>query len=536
MMRTPGISGRGLAWTSAFFMLALPVGCGDDGDPDDDGSTGTDGSTTSTSTSGGTTWATSGGGPTTSLTGDSTQGTTDGTEGTTDDTAGTTDDTDVPATDSAGETETETGVVPGETGTTGDDTDGATDSTTGGDVDIVCDAENGSLVLPNGFCATVFADGLGTARHLTVTPSGDVFVAIAGAGGGVVALRDANGDGIADEQQSFGSEGGNGIAWAENTLYVALNDRIERYTLADGELVPSSEPEVVVGALPSSPDHYAKTVVVAGDTLYVNIGSATNSCQEQNRVLESPGIDPCEELEIRAGIWQFDGTTTGQTQADGSRYAQGTRNANAMAWDPASETLWAALNGRDQLWENWPEFYTEEDDTRLPAERIIHVTEGGDYGWPYCYYDPELAQMVLAPEYGGDGTSVAEGDHDCSTIPEPEGVLPAHWAPLGMVFYHGEQFPERYRGGMFVANHGSRFAEQAQDPPGYNVVFVPFADGQIAGEWEAFATDFAGDARPLPGAAEYRPVGLAEAPDGSIYISDDTSGRIWRVFYTGTGA
>ena len=392
-----------------------------------------------------------------------------------------------------------------------------------------------AITLPAGFCATVFADGVGRARHVTVSPSGDVFVAIADAPDGtstghVMALRDEDGDGVAERQETFGMPGGNGIAWHEGRLFFAQNDRILRYAMPDGTLVPEDAPEIVVTDLPAEGNHPAKTVVVTETgELFVNIGSATNACQEDDRVPGSPGVDPCTELETRAGIWRFDADAPGQTQDDGLRYATGVRNGNALALD-ASGTLWSAVNGRDQLYDNWPEIFSPEDELRAPSEEIIRVREGGDYGWPYCYHDPDLDQKVLAPEYGGDGMTA----DFCASVEAPEAVLPAHWSPLGMIFYRGDQFPADYRGGLFIANHGSRFEPQAETPlPGYNVAFVPTAAGEVTGPYERFAEGFAGDGRPLPEEAVHRPVGVAEAPDGSIYVTDDWGGRIWRIQYRG---
>jgi len=406
----------------------------------------------------------------------------------------------------------------------------------GGDdgVGLEC-VEDGSITLPAGFCATVLAQDLGRARHVAVSPSGDVFVAVAdafdGTPGGVVALRDEDGDGVADRRERFAGRGGNGIAWHEGSLFFAQNDRILRYRMPAGRLVPSEAPDVVVSDLPPASGHTSKSVVVDADgDLFVNIGSQSNACQAEDRVPGSPGLVPCPELLTQAGIWRFDGDAVGQTQADGQRFATGMRNSNAMALDGFGN-LWAAINGRDQLYDNWPEIYDPEDELRLPSEEIVRVGVGDDYGWPYCYHDPLLDQKVLAPEYGGDGTLVGP----CADAQEPQAVLPAHWAPLGMTFYRGQQFPARYRGGMFIANHGSRFEEEAVEPEGYNVVFVPAAFGAVQGPYERFAEGFAGEGRPLPDEARHRPVGVAEGPDGSLYISDDWAGTIWRVVYRGEG-
>lgn len=390
-----------------------------------------------------------------------------------------------------------------------------------------CAGDNGSLDLPPGFCATVFAEDLGEARHITVSPGGIVFVATAD--GGVIALRDDDDDGVADHQSSFGDVGGNGIAWHDGHLYFAQDDRIVRWALADDDMRPDDDAEIVVSGLVADGDHTNKSIAFAGDgSLLVNIGSATNACQVDNREPGSPGIDPCPELAIRAGIWRFVPGDVPRTAPEGQRYASGIRNAVALAVEPVTGELVTVSNGRDQLYENWPEIYTAADDLRLPGEELRVVEQGADYGWPYCYHDPDLGRMILAPEYGGDGLVMDR----CADVVPPEHVFGAHWAPLGMHFYGGRMFPSRYSGGAFVAFHGSRFAPNATgDLPGYSVVFVPFDGGEPTGEHETFATEFAGDARPLPDEAEHRPVGLAEAADGSLYIGDDQGGRIWRVYY-----
>jgi glucose/arabinose dehydrogenase len=153
------------------------------------------------------------------------------------------------------------------------------------------------------------------------------------------------------------------------------------------------------------------------------------------------------------------------------------------------------------------------------------VEQGGEYGWPYCYYDPTQNRLVLAPEYGGDGKKVGE----CAQKKGPVAAFPAHWAPNALVFYTGTMFPASYRGGAFIAFHGSwNRAPEPQD--GYNVVFQPMANGQASGPYQIFADGFAGP-RKEPGLAAHRPAGLAVGPDGALYITDDQAGTVWRVSY-----
>lgn len=418
----------------------------------------------------------------------------------------------------------------GDPGDGGDMTDGEPDD--GGST--VCDEGNGSITLPDGFCATVFADNLGLARHMAVTPSGDVFVAInnsrEGALGEVIALRDEDGDGRSDVMEAFSDSGGNGIAWRDDQLFFAQDDRVLRYDLPDGELLPTAEPEVVVSGLPANADHVSKSIAIsdAGE-LMVNIGSASNSCQQRNRRRESPGIDPCPELDERAGLFRF-ADQPGQTAADGVRFAMGVRNANALTTHPETGAVIGVINGRDELAQDWPDFYTLEDDRRLPSEEMGLFAQGQDWGWPYCYHDAARAEKVLAPEYGGNGETIGR----CEAVQEPLYAFPAHWAPLAIAIYNGSAFPERYRGGAFVTFHGSHYDPQPEgELPGYNVAFLPLDGTAPAGDFEIFASDFAGPERPLPQRAQYRPVGVTEAPDGSLYVSSDRGGTVWRIFYIG---
>jgi glucose/arabinose dehydrogenase len=348
----------------------------------------------------------------------------------------------------------------------------------------------------------------------------------------VLALFDADSNGVAEQQQSFGTIGGNGIAWSNGQLFVAANDRIVRYTMPDGTSTPTdTTPAVIAAGWPADGDHTAKSVAIVGNKMFVNVGSPSNACQVANRQLHSKGKDPCDELVTRAGIWMLDTTVENQPQVTSLHVATGLRNTNALAVDPATQVVWGGINGRDQLHENWPELFTEEQDKQLPADEVTAITPELDRGWPYCYYDAMAKQMKLAPEYGGDGVMVGR----CIKISPPAIAIPAHAAVLGMVFTTGTQFPAAYRGGMFLANHGSRFdANATGDLHGYDVEFAPFENGQPTGELQKFATGFDAGKRPLPNAAPHRPVGLAMMPDGSLLIGDDKGGRIWRVFYTGT--
>lgn len=375
-----------------------------------------------------------------------------------------------------------------------------------------CTRQSG-LTLPEGFCAIVVARDLGRPRHLTVSPAGDVYVALAG--GGVIALRDGNRDGIAEESRHFGDDGGTGILWHDGTLWFATNTSILRWRLPAGTLAPEGRPETVVEGLPTG-GHQAKTLArLGGDTLIVAIGSASNSCQRSDRAARSPGIDPCPELETRAGLWQFSATGTGQRAADGRRFATGLRNPEAIAVDPATGALYASPHGRDQLGANWG--YTDQQNADLPAEEFLLVEPGADFGWPYCYFDWQKGRKVLAPEYGGDGEKTGR----CSGTRAPLLGFPGHWAPMAIAFNRGRQFPAKYAGGAFVAFRGS-WNRAPLPQAGYRVEFVPFKDGRPVGTHERFAlssTDETG----------LRATGVAFGPDGSLYISGENSGTVWRV-------
>ncbi len=400
-----------------------------------------------------------------------------------------------------------------------------------------CDEDNGGLELPDGFCALQIADDLGNARHVAVADNGDVYVAVRDRDdqvGGVAAMRDTTGDGRMNELMRFGENGGTGIAIRNNHLYFGEDRRIIRFTLHDKHLGPNGDAHVVASGFPQQSSHAAKSFVLDGDgNLYVNSGAPSNNCQEEDRRPGSPGLDPCPELERGGGIWKFDGNERGQQQVDVQHYATGIRHAVAMAWSPLDQQLYVVQHGRDQLSELWPEIYDDKTNARQPSEEFLRVTEGANFGWPYCYHDSERETRVLAPEYGGDG----RGSAACNDrYPPPEMAFPAHYAPNDLLFYSGRQFPERYRYGAFVAFHGS-WNRAPEEQRGYKVAFVPFgSNGRINSEreWEVFADGFAGTDTVLsPEDADRRPMGLAQGPDGSLYITDSQRGAVWRVLYVG---
>jgi glucose/arabinose dehydrogenase/mono/diheme cytochrome c family protein len=411
-----------------------------------------------------------------------------------------------------------------------------------------CAPDNGGLRLPQGFCAAVFADSLGHVRHIVVAPNGIVYVNTWSgkyygndkppAGGFLIALRDTTGDGRADQIARFGDSvqsggaGGTGIALYHGALYAEANDKILRYRLPADGFAPRGAPETIVQGLPLTGDHPMHPFAIdSGGGLYVDLGSATNSCQVKNRTPASPGHRPCTELETRGGIWRYDANRTGQRFSPAERFATGIRNADGIAIHPGDGAVFATQHGRDQLAENWPKLYQPREGADQPGEELLRVDRGADYGWPECYFDTTQHRLVLAPEYGGDGGKAVG---PCAQKREPVAYFPAHWAPLALLFDRSGQFPSDYQSGAFIAFHGSwnraPFPQQ-----GYNVVFQPLRDGKASGPYRIFADGFAGGHRD-PGSAAHRPAGLGMGSDGALYISDDVRGRIWRVVYRGGAA
>jgi glucose/arabinose dehydrogenase len=392
---------------------------------------------------------------------------------------------------------------------------------------ISCDADNGGLTLPPGFCALVVANNLGEARHATVAPNGDLYVALMN--GGVAALRDADGDGRFEVIEKFGEGSATGIELHNGYLWVAKVNSVERYKMTPGQLKPSGAPEVVASGLQGERQHGDKGIAFDGKgSFYVNVGAPSNACQVKDRTKLSPGQDPCPILEQHGGIWKFSDSKLGQNQADGVRYATGMRQMPAITWHGGA--LYIVMNSRDQLDVLWPEKFTAEENATRPAEPMYRVDKEGDnFGWPYCFFDYTVNKLLLQPEYGGDGKEVGR----CSAFKVPISSFPAHWAPVDVTFYTASQFPARYRNGAFIAFHGSwNRAPLAQEVS--NVTFQPFSGNKPSGKFEIFASGFAGKDKIMnPNDALARADGVAQAPDGSLYITESQKGKVWRVFYRG---
>ena len=388
------------------------------------------------------------------------------------------------------------------------------------------DADNGGLTLPPGFHALVVADKLKPLRNLTVAPNGDIYVKTRESG--IYGLRDTDGDGRADVIQEFGSGGGTGIALRGEWLYSSTDDHVFRYKLTPSELVPAGEPQRIVRDLPNQRQHSAKVFAFGADgQLYVETGSPSNAYGgRKDRALGATGEDPAEFLKTHGGYWRYDPDKLEQTQADGYHFSTGHRHSLALQWNPTSKNFFMVQMGRDNLNVVDPVHYDELDNAERISEVMHLLREGSNLGWPYTYWDPIKKAHMLAPEYGGDNFKRVEPD----PYDKPVVAFPGHWAPLQMTLYTGTQFPAKYRGGMFVAFHGS-WNRAPRSQAGYKVAFVPFDEkGMPRGTYEAFSDDFAGvedftntrDAR-------FRPAGVAVGPDGSLYIGETEKGRIRRV-------
>src|SRR5215470_3917514 len=372
--------------------------------------------------------------------------------------------------------------------------------------------------VPAGFTVELYADDVANARMMVFAPNDDLFVSEPSQNA-VVILRSKTKNGLPDERFTYaqgappaargrggaGGAGGPGrgappaasngemtqpfgLAFHDGYLYVGNTNSLVRYKYATGETKASGPPEKLAD-LAGFGNHSTRNVLFSrdGKKLYVSVGSS-NNIDEQGSGNEK-----------RAMIQEYNPDGTGFRV-----FASGLRNPVGLALQPGTDTLWTAVNERDNLGDD------------LPPEYTTSVKDGGFYGWPYSYIgahvdtrvpqkDPELVKRTIVPDI----------------------LIPAHSAPLGVAFYTGSQFPQRYRNGLFVALHGSWNRSTTN---GAKVIFVTFVNGK-PGAIEDFLSGFVVD--PSANSKWGRPVGVTVAPDGSVLVSDDGGNRIWRVRYTG---
>jgi glucose/arabinose dehydrogenase len=393
--------------------------------------------------------------------------------------------------------------------------------------------EPDGLKLPPGFQATVVADGLMGMRHLAVRKNGDVYVSTRAPRGqpsqGVLGLRMTK-DGKLGIKTPFSRvEGGTGIRIYGDALYATTQTSVYRWTFSGNDIVPVPAAQPLISGIPEGGQVNRMLTFDDGGALYLSVSGSGNICTDPNGPKDAKpvGLRPCPALANRGGVWRFSATKLGQKfPDDGVQIATGIRDMDALDWR-RGDGLYGVMHGRNGTSATWPDIITAADDDAV-AEEMHRIKKGANLGWPYTYYDGVRNLRLVSPEYGGDGkTSPTE-----TTYSTPALAFPGHSAPLDMVFYNGSQFPREYRGGAFVAFHGGGGNGGDAGRPGFNVVYVPFVKGK-PGEFTVFADGFAGpdNASKNTAKAAYRPVGLAVAPDGSLYIADDKKGRLWRITY-----
>jgi len=268
--------------------------------------------------------------------------------------------------------------------------------------------------------------------------------------------------------------------------------------------------------------------------LFVALDASANLCTAQT--LPPPGrpqpsggtspvgLKPCPDLGTRAGVWRFDGNRVGQKfPADGEQWATGIRDIDSLDWSPADAHLYGIMHGRDNTHRFWPDLVSTDDDDHI-ADEMHRITKLTDFGWPYTYFEGARNLRLISPEYGGDGQKSVPARSYSSPM------LTFHSrraAPVDLLFYSGNAFPRTYRGGAFIVLHGT------QNRYGYDIVFVPFDRNGKAGSSTVFADGFGGfdPSSANRGPAKYRPIGVAEGPDGALYVADSQKGRIWRIAY-----
>jgi glucose/arabinose dehydrogenase len=342
------------------------------------------------------------------------------------------------------------------------------------------------LKMPEGFHVAVFA-GVDSPRMMVFSPGGVLLVSDAD-NGKIIALPDPKNTGKAERSVVVlnNLNQPHGLAFYEGKLYVAENDKVRRYDWDETNL-RASNPKILTD-LPGRGGHSTRTLLFHHGKMYVSAGSSCNVCIEK---------DP-----RRAAVTEFNPDGSGQ-----KIFAKGLRNAVGMAVNPKTDTIWVTVNGRDWLGDD------------LPPEVIVDLGQNGaDAGWPYCYGD-------RVP----DSNFTKAGDDRCQQMIPPKVQMQAHSAPLGLAFSEGSMFPAEYRNSVFVAFHGSW---NRKVPTGYKIVRVKLDDkGQPIGSAEDFISGWLPPGETKAGRSMGRPVGIVFAADGSMYLSDDAGGIVYRIAY-----
>jgi glucose/arabinose dehydrogenase len=379
-----------------------------------------------------------------------------------------------------------------------------------------CDGHASQLSVPVGFCVRLFADSIGAVRHLVVHPSGQLVAALNEAPG-LVRFRASRSGAAADQVVRFGpGQRGTGVTWRNGWLYFAADSGIVRYRWPARSAAPDPKGEWIARSLPvgrAGVAQTAKAIAVGGDgSVYLTIGAETDNCQLRDRVPKSLGRWPCAELERRAGVWRFSPPADGGHGWTTQRFATGLRSASALAIDPSTDRLWAVTHGRELLGASGE--WSDSSAANQPAEMLEQLVQNGDYGWPYCQgsWARELTTLVRAPEYAN------QAGIDCSLKTQPVMGFRGQWESTAIAVVNTAAAPVPHPG-LFIAFHGAS-ARMAAAAGGDFLMFVPLDEnGRPAGDSRIILRSSA-----APGSL--RPAGVAVAPDGSIYVSDDEHHRI----------